>query len=84
MKNEYLKTLWMLRFVKIKETEDAAAWGYQEVMDECLTAFGSHDKGVLLLRNLIAEERMHAKLAEELIKICHRNHPEFNALSIDE
>lgn len=81
MRNEYLKTLWMLRFEKIKQTEEQAAWSYQEVVDEFLESFGGEDECVLLLRDLVKEERMHAKLAEELIKICQRNHPEFKALS---
>ena len=84
MRNEYLKTLWMLRFEKMKQNEDQAAWSYQEAVDECLESFGSEHECVLLLRNLVKEERMHAKLAEELIKICQRNHPEFNPLSINE
>ncbi len=84
MKNEFLKTLWMLRFEKIKRNEEQAAWSYQEVVDELLEDFGREDESVPLLRSLVGEERMHARLAEELIKICQRNHPEFNALSIDD
>ena len=77
MKNEYLKTLWALRFEKIKKGEEDAAWAYQEIMDECLARFGLESEIVQLLRQLVHEERVHAKLAEELIKICYHNHPEF-------
>ena len=77
MKNEYLKTLWTLRFEKIKKGEEEAAWAYQEILDECLTRFGSKNEIVALLKQLVQEERAHAKLAEELIKICYHNHPEF-------
>ena len=84
MRNEYLKTLWMLRFEKIKQSEEQAAWSYQEGVDELLESFGVEDESIPLLRCLVREERMHEKLAEELIKICQRNHPEFNALSNEE
>ena len=77
MKNEFLKTLWMLRFEKMKQNEDTAAWTYQEILDECLTAFGEEDQAIPSLRELVRDERMHAKLAEELIKICRMNHPEY-------
>lgn len=77
MKIEFLKTLWMLRFEKMKENEEGAAWKYQEILDECLTAFGQNDPVIEPLRQLVHDERMHAKLAEELAKICRQNHPEF-------
>lgn len=76
MKEEFLKTLWMLRFEKMKETEENAAWTYQEILDECLAAFGESDPGVENLHKLVREERGHAHLAEELMQILRRNHPE--------
>ena len=80
MKTEYLKTLWTLRFEKIKKAEEQAAWGYQEILDRCLTDLGKGDEIIALLGQLVREERGHEKLAEELIKICHRNHPELGTL----
>lgn len=80
MQNEYLKTLWMLRFEKMRQTEEEAAWSYQEIRDECLAALGEEDQAVVLLEQLVREERAHERLAEELIKICHRTYPELNAL----
>ena len=77
MKTEFLKTLWMLRFEKMKENEESAAWKYQEILDECLTAFGENDPVIASLKQLVHDERMHAKLAEELAKICRQTHPEF-------
>lgn len=76
MENEYLKTLWMLRFEKLKKSEEEAAWAYQDIFDRCLVQLGSEDPVVELLRQLIGEERAHEKLAEELIKICRQNHTE--------
>ena len=80
MKTEYLKTLWMLRFQKMKKNEEEAAWRYQEILDQCLTMFGPEDEIVTSLRQLVKEERIHAQFADELIKICHRNHPETTSL----
>ena len=81
MKIEYLKTLWRLRFEKIKKTEEEAAWHYQDLLDRLLVDFGKDDESVIFLGQLVREERMHAKLAEELIRICHQNHPEYGVLS---
>ena len=80
MRNEYLKTLWMLRFEKMRQCEEEAAWNYQGMRDECLAALGQDDEAVILLAQLVREERAHEKMAEELIKICHHNHPEADAL----
>ncbi len=80
MKTEYLKTLWTLRFEKMRKCEEQAAWGYQEILDRCLVDFGKEDETVKLLSQLVREERAHEKLAEELIKICYHNHPELGTL----
>ncbi len=80
MQNEYLKTLWTLRFEKMRKNEEEAAWKYQEALDRCLLEFGAQDLTVPLLGQLVREERIHEKLAEELIHICHRNHPECGVL----
>lgn len=81
MRTEYLKTLWMLRFQKMKQNEDEAAWKYQEVLDQCLIDLGKDDEIVSLLSRLVREERMHGRLAEELIQICQHNHPEIMPLT---
>ena len=80
MKNEFLKTLWMLRFEKIKKNEDDAAWKYQSILDQCLLEFGPDHEVNKLLALLVREERGHSKMAEELIKICFNSHPECQAL----
>ena len=81
MENEFLKTLWMLRFQKMKKNEEEAAWKYQEILDQCLVDFGKQDPTVQALHQLVQEERMHEKLAEELIQIVYQNHTEFGILS---
>jgi len=81
MKIEFLKTLWALRFEKMKKTEEDAAWIYQEILDQCLMDFGNETEVVGLLAQLVREERGHAKQADELIKICHHTHPEYGVFS---
>lgn len=76
MKNEYLKTLWSLRFEKMKKGEEEAAWKYQEILDRCLQGFDANDEVIKSLAQLVREERAHEKLAEELINICRETHPE--------
>ena len=80
MKNEFLKTLWMLRFQKMKKNEEEAAWKYQEILDRCLMDFRDEKLIAENLRLLVREERLHEKLAEELIQIVYQNHPESSIL----
>ena len=77
---EDLKTLWLLRFEKIKNAEEAAAWGYQEILDRCLVCFGDKDESVELLTQLVNDERLHEKLGAELIQICRFTHTEYGLL----
>lgn len=81
MEAEYLKTLWMLRFEKIKRGEESAVEGYQELARKCEALFGAEQPAVHLLKQLIREEQEHVRLAEELIRICSRSHPECESLS---
>lgn len=76
MQIEFLKTLWLLRFQKMKKMEEASAWAYQDILDECLVDFGPDDKIISLLQQLVREERYHEKLAEELMQLSLRSHPE--------
>ncbi len=82
MENEFLKTLWLLRFEKMRKNEEEAAWKYQEIFNLCLLKFGKDDPTLPLLGQLVREERMHEKLAEELLTIGHRNHPECGVVII--
>lgn len=70
MEHEYLKTLWLLRFEKLRKIEESSAWAYQDLYDECLVALGPDHEILTMLRQLVKEERHHEKLAEELINIC--------------
>lgn len=71
----------MLRFEKMKQCEEQSAWNYQEILDECLTEFDKDDEIVMLLGQLVREERIHEELAEELIKMCRHNHPEYGVFA---
>ena len=70
MRGEYLKTLWQLRFEKMRKSEEEAAWKFQEMLDECLLAFDRNDPVIQLLSQLVREERAHERMAEELIQLC--------------
>ena len=80
MKDEYLKTLWMLRFEKVKRGEDHAVETYHEIMERCAEAFGEEDLAVSILGRLVTEEKAHAMLAEKMMQICFQTHPEFEAI----
>jgi len=77
MESSFLKDLWVLRFEKMKKGEEDAAWMYQELLDQCLTLLDKDHPVIPLLQMLVREERMHEKLAEQLIQISHNTHPEF-------
>ncbi|MBP9864864.1 MAG: hypothetical protein KBC91_00525 [Candidatus Omnitrophica bacterium] len=70
MKDEYLKTLWLLRFEKMRKSEEAAAWKFQELLDQCLLQLDRDDPVIQLLSQLVREERMHERMAEEMINLC--------------
>ena len=71
-----MKTLWHLRFEKMRKNEEEAAWTYLKILEDCLQEFNPDHEVIDLLKQLIREERAHEKMAEELLKICHRSHPE--------
>lgn len=74
MEYEFLKTLWLLRFEKLRKLEEESAWAYQDLYDQCLVALGSEHEIVRTLQQLVKEERNHEKLAEELIRICKESY----------
>ena len=72
MNREFLKTLWGLRFEKMRKTEASSAWVYQELLDQCLVAWGPDSQPAQTLATLVREERAHEKLAEKLIDILKK------------
>jgi len=83
MKTEYLKTLWTLRFEKIKKCETEASEAYEQLAARSAVILGADHPAVQMLRQLVQEENVHARLAESLIRICHETHPECENLSTD-
>lgn len=81
MKTEYHKTLWSLRFEKMRRLEEEAAWGYQEILNRLLVATPRKEEAIRLLTQLVREERMHERLADELIAIVRLSHPECDAIA---
>lgn len=69
MNHEFLKTLWELRFEKIKKNEADAAWKYQGLLNDCADAWGRDCPAAVILSTLVREERAHEKLADKLIDI---------------
>lgn len=65
----------------MKENEEVAVRNYQAILDECLASYGKDDRAVILLGQIVWEEKGHAKMVETLINICQRTHPEWKALS---
>ena len=69
MNREFLKTLWQLRFEKMKKTEESSAWNYQELLNQVLVEWGPQSKAAEILATLVREERAHEKLADKLLNI---------------
>lgn len=76
MDSDFLKNLWLLRAKKLKKSEEEAAWKYQEILDRFLIESEIDQEVVQPLRQLVLDERMHERLADELLQIVMRNHPE--------
>jgi len=70
MRDEYLKTLWQLRFEKMRKSEEEAAWKFQEMLNQCLLAFDRSDPVIELLSQLVREERAHERMADEMLHLC--------------
>jgi len=67
--HEFLKTLWQLRFEKMKKTEASSAWNYQELLNQVLVEWGPQSKPAEILATLVREERAHERLADKLLDI---------------
>lgn len=80
MKTEVLKTLWILRFEKMKRLEQEAAWTYQGILEAFLREPDDYPEEIKLLRELVQDEKSHTLLAEELIRISRLTHPECSVL----
>ncbi len=80
MRPDFLKTLWMLRFEKIRDAEEEAAFKYQQLMDSIILLLGKDHETVKLLKRMVKDELNHGVIARELIEICDRNQPEIKVV----
>lgn len=71
MQRKYFRELWEIRFKKMLSLESQAASEYAELLAECRSL--SKDHPVLTnLERLVTDEKKHAKLVEQLLKILDR------------
>ena len=68
MERRLYKELWNIRFNKMLELENQAVVAYQELLRECRNKHKGHAIEAHLER-LITDEKKHATLVEELIRI---------------
>ena len=54
----------------MRKSEEAAAWKFQEMLDQCLMSLDRNDPVIPLLSQLVREERAHERMAEELLHLC--------------
>ena len=71
MKRKYLRELWGLRFDKMLQLESTAVHDYEQLLEECRSYAAGHAIESHLER-LIADEKRHVKLAQELLSILKR------------
>lgn len=71
MKRRFYKELWSLRFERMLKLEEKSAADYQALIDECKKRFKNHAI-VTHLTQLVVDEKKHALLVRELIKILNR------------
>ena len=71
MERRFYKELWSLRFNKMLALEKKSVVDYQALLDECKKRFKNHSIASHLER-LIADEKKHALLVQELIEILSR------------
>lgn len=71
MDRRFFKELWAIRFKKMLALEEKSASDYESLLKECKKHHPSHPIESHLER-LITDEKRHARLVQELIKILNR------------
>ncbi len=71
MERRFYKELWNLRFNKMLGLEKQSVVDYQALLDDCKKRFKDHAV-VPHFEKLIADEKKHALLVEELLQILER------------
>ncbi len=71
MRRKFYKELWKIRFDKMLALENKSVDDYTSLLNQCK----DHPSGEAIKRHLeqlITDEKKHAKLCEELLKILNR------------
>jgi rubrerythrin len=76
MQRELFRQLWVMRFEKMLRLEEEALEAYEAVLDECHKNYGDEKEVQAHLKSLITDEKKHARLVQELIKIVKRQEHE--------
>ena len=71
MEKRFYKELWDLRFHKMLQLEKQSAAAYQALLDRCEKDFAGHSM-IPHFKKLIADEKRHVLLVQELIDILKR------------
>ncbi len=71
MERRFYKELWRLRFDKMLGLENQSIVDYQVLLEECKKRFKNHAM-IPHFEKLIADEKKHALLVQELIQILER------------
>jgi len=72
MQRKLYKELWMMRFQKMLELEQRSIIDYGSILKECQNKRKGNSALETNLKKLISDEKKHAKLVEELLKITSR------------
>lgn len=71
MERRFYRELWSLRFNKMLKLEKKSVVTYRDLLEECQKRFKDHSI-ISHLERLIRDEKRHARLVQELIKILNR------------
>ncbi len=72
MQRKLFKELWVLRFEKMLRLEEESVVAYESYLDECKEKYKDEKEVQRHLKTLIADEKKHARLVRELLKIVKR------------
>ena len=72
MQRKLFKELWIMRFAKMLRLEEEGIQAYESLLDECQKKHKNEKEVHQDLKTLITDEKKHAKLVQELLKIVKR------------
>ena len=72
MQRELYRELWTLRFQKMLQLEESSVQEYEVLLEEAQKIYEDHTELHNTFRQLISDEKMHAKLVRELLDIVEQ------------